>query len=113
MNTLSSILLLFDDDEEDDNLLLMRYAQRKRTHEMFLNRESEGAYQILVSRYLIDDEEKFIQFFRINRATFFHILDSIREDISTKPYNRHKNPISAEEKLCIALRYYDALPKLR
>lgn len=104
MNSIS-ILLLFDDVEDEINdLLSMRYAKRRKTHKMFLKRENEGTFEILVSRYLIDDEEKFMQYFRINRAKFFYILDFIRDDISTKPYNRHKKPISAEQKLAIALR---------
>lgn len=105
------IYLLFDDDESEFNdlLLLQHSRRRKKTHQMYSNRDSEGTYQILVLKYLMQDEERFIRYFRISPSIFYHILEFIRDDITLPPCNRHKKPITAEQKLCIALRWANAL----
>jgi len=53
----------------------------------------------------MDSETKFREFFRVLRDIFLFILTEIREDITTRSCNRWQTPISAEQKLCLTLRY--------
>lgn len=100
------IFLLDDEEEEDFFLKLMGLMPNKRRsiHPMILNRDSEGAFAILVKKYLMTDEDKFVKFFRVDAKLFYTILENIQNDITTPSSNRNPNPISAEQKLCITLR---------
>ncbi|KAL4132684.1 hypothetical protein QTP88_009802 [Uroleucon formosanum] len=100
MDDLDIALLVFLDDEEsseDEN-------NRLEESVMFKNRETEGAFQILVRRHLQCNDEKFRQYFRLTPVLFDYVLNHIRDDLTYKPYNRHKKPIYPEEKLCILVR---------
>ncbi|GFU51348.1 DDE Tnp4 domain-containing protein [Trichonephila clavipes] len=66
---------------------------------------SEGAFQILVCRHLHCNDEKFRQYFRLTPVLFDYVLNNIRDELTSKPYNRHKKPICPEEKLCILVRH--------
>lgn len=97
---------LLDDDEDNDivELLFLLPLKRKSTHEMILNRENEGTYNLLVKKYLMTDDDMFVKFFRVTPGIFHTILDQISDEITTAPCNRTPKPISAEQKLCVALR---------
>lgn len=96
---------MFDDeDEELLELFTLVPFKRKSTHEMFSNREAEGAYSLLIKKYLMSDEDKFVGYFRITPLMFHAILEKISDDISTEPTNRNPKPISAKQKLCLTLR---------
>lgn len=97
--------LLIDDDEEDIlELLALMPNKRKKTHEMILNRDSEGAFNILIKKYLLTTEDLFVKYFRVTPYLFYMILENISAEITTTPCNRNPNPISAEQKLCLTLR---------
>ena len=92
-----ALLICMEDEESSDD-------DRTEESEIFKRRSTEGAFQILVVRRLHCNQEKFRQYFRLTPALFDYVLNHIIEDIASKPYNRHKNPISPEEKLCILVR---------
>jgi len=58
-----------------------------------------------MGRYLMDSEMKYREFFRVLRDIFHLILAEIKEDITTRSCNQWQTPISAEQKLCLTLRY--------
>lgn len=102
------IFFLLDDFEEDFSKFLVEFLQKDRckTHPIIENRISEGAYSILIKKYLMSEDDKFIKYFRVTPYVFQTILNEIRNEISTQPCNRVRNPICAEQKLCVALRYF-------
>lgn len=98
-------------DDEDDNVLetlqIMCLLKKRKSlmHEMISKRDKEGLFNILITKYLFSDEDKFVKFFRITPHIFNNVLENIRQDITSLPCNSNVNPISAEQKLCIVLRY--------
>lgn len=104
-DTLLNLFLLFDEDEESALLQMLPLIKRKKTHEMIKNRDTEGSYFILVRKYLLTEDDKFVQYFRVSPKIFYKILEKISDEILSAPYNRVKKPISSEQKLCVALRY--------
>lgn len=111
LDSILKIHLLFD--EEDEEILelveVLPKIKRRKTHEMFLNRKSEGTFNNLIQKYLVSEEDKFVKFLRVTPRIFFLILENIRDSIESIPYNRVVEPISSEQKLCIALRYNVAI----
>jgi hypothetical protein len=91
------------EEEEDDDLLI--YCMGEGAKDIFKKRKDEGYYSTLIGRYLMDSEIKFREFFRVSRDVFHLILTEIKEDITTRRCNRWQTPISAEQKLCLTLRY--------
>ena len=73
--------------------------------EIFKKIEDEGYYSTLIGRYLMDNEMKFREFFRVWRDIFHLILTEIKADITTRSCNRWQTPVSAEQMLCLTLRY--------
>lgn len=105
---LVDLLLLFDDEEDDfvhNFLHLMSQTKRRRTHKMICNRNTEGAYTILITKYLLTEEDKFVKYLRVTPLLFHRILESIRDFITCLPSRRVPKPISAQQKLCVALRF--------
>lgn len=102
-----SMNLLFDEEDECiiDMIQLFSKAKRRKTHEMIVNREIEGSFNILIKKYLVSEEDQFVKYFRVTPKIFYSILEYINDDISSLPYNRVLKPISSEQKLCVALRY--------
>lgn len=101
--------ILCDDDEEDFAELFRLFCflprRRKKTRQMISNRYTEGVFNILVQKYLKTEEDEFVQYFRVTPKLFYFILDHISPSITIEPSNRVANPISAEQKLCVTLRY--------
>lgn len=99
-------LALFDDDEDLVMLQLLSQLafKRKSAHEMILSREKEGAFNLLIKKYLMTNDDKFVEYFRVSLPMFHTILEHISNDITSTPCNRHPNPISPEQKLCVTLR---------
>ena len=91
------------EEEEDDDVLI--YCMGEGAKDIFKKRKDEGYYSTLIGRYLMDSEIKFREFFRVSRYIFHVILTEIKEDITTRSCNRWQTPISAEQKLCLTLRY--------
>ena len=95
---LATIIFLEDEESsEDENF-------RSKESEMFKSRYEEGAFFNLVRRHLYSNDEKFRQYFRFTPLLFDYVLNHIRGELITKAYNRNKNPISPEHKLCIFIR---------
>jgi len=61
------ILLLLEKEEEDDELLITRYKKRQKVNDLFINRKTEGFFEILINGHLSNDETKFREFFRVNK----------------------------------------------
>lgn len=79
-----------------------KYFHLKRDQKpttIFSNRDTEGVFAIL-------EEDKFKKFLRVTPHVFDLISNHIRNDILVAPSNRVPNPISPEQKLCVALRYF-------
>ncbi|GFU65351.1 uncharacterized protein TNCV_2836611 [Trichonephila clavipes] len=100
MDDLDVALLLYLEDEQSSS-----EENHSEESELFKNRSSEGVFQILVCRHLHCNDEKFRQYFRLTPVLFDYVLNNIRDELTSKPYNRHKKPICPEEKLCILVRH--------
>lgn len=92
-------------EEEDENWMATMLCEWNETLEIFTERKVEGAYNALIRRHLLDEEEKFREYFRLSTSLFHFILNVIKYDIFLYPCNRVQEPISPEEKLCLALRW--------
>lgn len=86
--------------------------KRKSIDSLFLNRESEGYFNILINRHLFENDIKFREFFRINHEEFNFLLSLIEVELTKLPSMRVKDPISAAEKLAITIRYVKTVRKL-
>lgn len=99
-------LLVQEENEEILELIsILPKVKRRKMHAIFENREIEGTFNILVKKYLMLEEDKFFDFFRVPPRIFHFMLDHIRAEIETLPCNRVRQPITSEHKLCLALRY--------
>lgn len=101
--------MLCDDDDRDFfelyRLIRLLFQKRRKTRQMISNRSAEGAFNILIEKYLKTEEDQFVQYFRVSSRLFYSILDHISNDITKPPSYRVTNPISAEQKLCLTLRF--------
>lgn len=107
LDSLSNICLMFDEQDKEILQLIevLPKIKRRKIHEMYENRETEGTFHNLVKKYLMSEEDKFIQYFRVSPQIFHLILENIRGEIESIPCNRVNDPITSEQKLCVALRY--------
>jgi len=111
----NNLILNLLQDELEENELLFSYLmpkKRKSIDSLFLNRESEGYFNILINRFLFENDIKFREFFRINREQFNFLLSLIEVENTKLPSMRVKHPISAAEKLAITIRYVQTVRKL-
>lgn len=106
-DTLVNLLTIFyfEDESLHELLQILPEVKRRKTHKMIENRNKEGAFSILVQRYLLSEDDKFIEYFRVSPNLFHRIHEHIRDQIETIPCNRVQHPISSQQKLCLALRY--------
>lgn len=72
---------------------------------MITNRKTEGSFENLIKKYLMSEDDQFVKYFRVTPRIFYMILENIQHEIDTLPCNRVKDPISAQQKLCVTLRY--------
>lgn len=92
---------------EEDVLLLCLLKARKKTknhHLMYKQRPREGAHNILIDRYLMDDDTKFKEYFRLSRHLFESVLEIIKSDLEGIPTTWNREPITSRQKFCITLR---------
>lgn len=82
----------------------MREEKRRKICPIFVNRDIEGAMEILINRHLKQDETRFKQYFRLSFDLFEYVLKHIELDITSIPSNCVPVPISPEVKLAITLR---------
>lgn len=102
MDNFDLALVIFLEDEESSSS--DEETKRSQESEMFKKRKSEGVYEILIRRHLQASDVKFREYFRLTPVLFDYVFNHIKDDIASKPYNRNKNPITPEQKLCIFLR---------
>lgn len=101
------MLLLLDQEieDEEEEFVLREWSKIRRLEDgMYKKRANEGAFELLITKHLMDEEEKFKAYFRISRGKFASILHLIGEDLSVQPSNRIKSPITPAEKLGLTLR---------
>lgn len=79
--------------------------KRKTSLELFKRRHDEGAFNVLIQRHLIDNELKFVAYFRLTPHLFTKIFELIESDLLKVPTNFISHLISPKEKLCITIRY--------
>ena len=94
-------------EEEDDDMLLLAYFEtgnRSEVKTMYQARSSEGYSRILIANHLVDKEETYRQFFRLNKEQVHFVLNHIGKDLEKKSCPRVKTPISPEDKLLLTLR---------
>lgn len=100
---LAIIALLLD---EEDNIIKTRRKhkamRRMWVHPSLLQRKKEGEYYTLYP-HLINDEEKFLQYCRMDWTTFEMILKKITVKIEKKN-SKFREAISPREKLIVCLR---------
>lgn len=60
-----------------------RRRQRRVICPLFLNRDEEGAMEILVNRHLRQDGNRFMQYFRFSFELFAFVLRHIERDIAS------------------------------
>jgi len=90
----NKIILLLLEEEDDDELLITRYKKRQKVNDLFINRKTEGFFEILINRHLSNDETKFREFFRVNKIQFDYLLSLVEVELSQKklifPYCRRR-----------------------
>jgi hypothetical protein len=64
----------------------------------------KGCNTILINRYLMKDERKFREFFRLNVRQFNYVLKLVEDKIRRQSCNRVSHPITPAEKLAVTLR---------
>ena len=98
-------LLLLQQIEEEQAIIKYVVSKNKNeVHEMYLAREAEGFFSVLIEKHLWRDETKFREFFRLSWDQFNYVLNLVEEDIKTNPSIKIRKPISAAEKLAVTLR---------
>lgn len=106
MSNRVALCILLDDWDDDFLEITKNFApKREKPKELFVKRREEGAFSILIERYLYSDHKLFIEYHRVSPRIFYTILSYIHNDIYVAPTNRVRNPIDPSQKLCIALRY--------
>ncbi len=95
---------IMDDDQEEEFIMTKFVKVRKEVSNVFKNRKNEGIFNNLINSHLIDEEERFQQYFRLTRERFSFVLNLIEEDVTTSSCNRVKEPITAAEKLALTMR---------
>ncbi len=81
--------------------LLVPRKHRFWVHSIWQKRSELGAYHTLVRELSLDDE-KFREFFRLNKVQFGEVLASVECDLSK--FCRSREVISARERLAIGIR---------
>ena len=69
-----ALLIYLEDEESSEEEEYCSRGRKRKEAKMFKNRHSEGAFQILVNRHLICNDEKFRQYFRLTPVLFDYVL---------------------------------------
>lgn len=92
-------------DEDEVSLLSdLTPKEKKSTDDIFKNRKSERFFGILINRHLINNHNKFREYFRINYEEFNFLVTLVEEKLTSQPSNRIKKPITPAEKLAVTLK---------
>lgn len=107
-NNRRALLLMLIDDIQSANeyySLRRRNERREEMLEMYRRRQAEGAFKILIEQHLTDNDTKFRQYVRLSPHLFYFVLSHVKVDLQRIATNCVSNPISAEQKLFLGLRY--------
>lgn len=95
--------VLLDEGNTNKKLRKKKISRRRMwVHPSLMNRKTDGEYHTLY-RHLIDDEEKFLQYCRMDSGTFEMILRKIEYKI-LKKNTTFREAISPREKLLVCIR---------
>ncbi|CAH2017374.1 unnamed protein product [Acanthoscelides obtectus] len=97
-------IILLEDEAEDEEVILWWSSQREDFDRLYQSRKEEGYFKILMKNHLDTNEQKFREFFRLNKEQFQFVLNIVSTDLKKKSTNTVHDPISPEEKLALALR---------
>lgn len=97
------IMHIIEEEKHDEEIfsLMMMKKNKKKTHAIFTTRCTDGDFENLITRHLIDDEVKFQALFRLTTEQFDFVLSAISKEIATTLTNMVKYP---KEKLAVSLR---------
>lgn len=90
------IAIILDEEEEHST------NTRLWIHEAWKKRETEGEFATLYKE-LIDDETKFVQYFRMSRNCFITLLAKLEPHLN-KQDTRWRKAIPPKERLAVCLR---------
>lgn len=96
------IIALMLDEEQENNCKTIK--KRKRTvwvHDLWKKRQTEGEFTIYNG--LIDDEQKFYEYFRMYQYSF-NVLHGKIENRIKKKVTHWRKPIPSKERLAVCLR---------
>lgn len=82
-------------------LLLKRKKKRYYINNIYHSRKRFGEYHTLFPE-LLDQPEKFFEYMRMGKETFYYILNEIKDTI--QKYSNFRQCISPEERLVVTLR---------
>ncbi|KAL4714582.1 hypothetical protein ACJJTC_006628 [Scirpophaga incertulas] len=95
--------LLLEEEEEDDLLLYYYYKykteRRLPIKDLYLTRDQEGSFSLLVKKHLMFDDNIFRKYFRLNKTQFDYVLNLLKKTM------QEKGRISVKEKLALTLRF--------
>ncbi|XP_072400389.1 uncharacterized protein [Diabrotica undecimpunctata] len=77
--------------------------RREWVHKIFLSSREEGNFAKLYPQ-LVDDETKFVQYFRMSHCDFLNLLSLIK-DVITKIDTHYRRAVTPAEKLAVRLRF--------
>ncbi|XP_048247699.1 putative nuclease HARBI1 [Haliotis rufescens] len=92
-------IMQFEEDEEKQ-----RKKRRWWGRDWLLRRSIHGQYDALMAELQLEDPEAFVNFLRLDIATFHELLASV-EDRLTKNRTRWRDPVSPGLKLAVTLRF--------
>lgn len=98
LEELCMIALLLDEDEEQSR----RRHRRFSVHKMLKTRKIHGEFWTIFNE-LMDDEQKFYQYFRMPQYDFHVLLGKIEKSLK-KQDTKFKQAIGPKEKLAVCLR---------
>lgn len=80
---------------------LLRKRRKYHTNYIFQSRRRYGEYHTLFPQ-LLEQPKKFFEYMRMDKETFYYILEGIRENIEKQ--SNFRECISPEERLVVTLR---------
>src|SRR5436190_19038388 len=85
------------------------YLSHELVYDIFVTRQEEGYFRLLISNHLESDDTLFSEFFRLSKDQFKFVEGLLWQDLTKSSTNRTPYPITAHEKLALTLRYNDIL----
>ncbi|GLV46280.1 hypothetical protein CBL_20690 [Carabus blaptoides fortunei] len=103
-------MMELEEDEAHEEMIISHPKKRKKTHVLFDCRKTEGTFRTLFQNYLMKDDKLFQRYLGLPKEMFFWLLKVIQCDLKVQPTNRHKDPISPAQQLCLTLRLVHKQP---